>query len=538
MPKSIKSVFNLVFLIGCILLGLTEINKTGESFTSQTLVETILFIGPILYFISKSLSSEVITKYRDLGYSPKKFKRTLDDIYVTMNTVIIQPICLDFVYSSFFLLLLKWIAPEQLGSVANVVYSIYLFNKKVFKTPLAMLILVVSILTLLNILSHTALKRLKNIKKTVGIPLKLVTTLLFFVNIDTGISGKYISWKINQDHPTSAGTNVTFNATSAQEEEVKEIIKAYVDVMFHHLPTPDQISDSDYSCRELYEALEKIKGDRSKDEKILKDLYDGRAGATKSLENKDEVEGLLKRDKDPAERSTEFKSTNLYDAAYTNATHPLKKLYDILTDERKSIHDKVESPSQSILKDVIGEFIGKTYFFKSLPGKIPFYAFATDKLFDDIKNKFATGFASLVKKANDGYLHKFDLGVVGDYIKSQCSKTYNAGVELIKKTKGEIVVLSKQYDEAIQLKARMKAKLTSNKKNDDDLALYADKFPHDEISIDFEKNLSENPERVKLSSKIRQALVLRNRGEKGTSPVEHIIKERVEDIKRPARRAR
>ena len=533
MPKTIKSVFNLVFLNGCILLGLTEINKSGESFTSQTLVETILFIGPILYFISKSLSGEVITKYRDLGYSPNKFKRNLDDIYVTINIVIIQPICLDFVYASFFLLLLKWMAPGQLGSAANVVYSIYLFNKKVFKTPLAMIILVVSILTLLNILSHTALKRLKKVKKIIGIPLKLVTTLLFFVNIDTGISGKYISWKINQDHPTGTNINVTFNATPGQEEEVKETINSYVDVMFHCLSTPDQISDSDYASGELYEALEKIKNNRRKDEGILEDLYEGRAGAANSLENKDEVEGLLNRDKDPAERSAEFKSTNLYDAAYTNATHPLKKLFDILTDDRKSIHDKVESPSQSILIDVISEFIGKTYFFKSLPGKIPFYAFATDKIFDGIKSKFATGFASLVKKANDGPLHKLDLGIISDYIKSQCSKDYNAGVEFIKKTKGEIVVLSKQYDEAIQLKERMKTDLNT----DDRRAEYADKFPHDEISINFEKIRKVSPGSLHISAAVRERLRQDQRGREA-SPVENIVKEHVEDIKRPARRAR
>jgi hypothetical protein len=506
------------------VLGLTSLSRAGNSVNAQNLVESILLFGPVIYLLLKYSSSEIIFKYQNPDYHPRRIVKICDDAMVQVINYVILPLCFDFIVASFFLLLLKWVAPDKLGTAANWVYAIYLFNKKYFASPIYLILLVLSILILLNVLSKTALKKAKSIKKTVTIPFKLAATLLFFVNTDTGISGKYISWKINQTHPEKSSENVTFNATTAQEEEAQKAVQLYVKLMMEQLQqnADNGDSSSSHAIEDVKRAIDEIKSDYNKDPTILADIADGKAGASSALnENQiDNFNNVIEADK--TKQNDRPKRMDLHNSMFGSTT-VVSELFQSLTDERKDIKESKVSQNQAILEDLLGDFIGRTALFNALPDKIPFYDFAKDKAFDLLKDNFTKGFSYLVKKVAGRTFTKLDIPVTVDYIKTQCQESYNHAVSYIRQTNQLVVDMRDEYEGALKLKEKMKP----GEKNITELAAFVETFPHDQSATAYKEEIGILES--KMSPEERSLRRISRKVSKADNPVEHKINERVQE---------
>jgi len=451
-----------------------------EWFTGRTLIETILFSASLCYLFFKYQSSKIIRHYQDSTVNYSKNKRRWHDAFVNISVFVVQPICLDLLYGCFALSLLKLTAPDRLGSIAKVVYSIYLFNKNIIKQPLTALILIFSVLAVLHILSHTFLKKIKKYVKYISFPFKLAAILTLFINVDKGISNRYISWKINQNKPIEKD-NITFNATEEQEKNLKQVTDAYTEYVVNRFSEVDNEKNdpksSNQSEQSFYHALTNIINSTEKEPTIKLDIYEGKAYSkrTYSEEEKNIIEKCYKKQ---SFDETIFKATDLYQEAHSVSQGNLSQFLDILNDARNTIHKVEQSATENVLKDILKQYLGKTFLFNgSLLEAVPFYGFAKDKIFDLLKDKFVSGFFSLIKKSKLGNISKEDLNTVFLYLKDQCGESFYSAKNYVEKSINLVEIFSDQYSYAIKIKtdrSPLKLSFTTESLNE-----FVTNFPHD-----------------------------------------------------------
>ncbi len=501
-----KTRFNLVFVILCFFTGIVGTRMIGQVFTSFSLLETLLFVLSPIYIVSKFFTGKTIQRYQDNEYRPSKKKRNLDDFLVRINIFGIQPICLDFLYASFLLLVVKWIAPDKLGRIANVIYDIYYFNKTYIKHPLSILMIIVGILTIVRILSHTYYKGLKKFKKIVSFPTKVLATCLLFINIDTGISSKYVYWKINEEIPKEQTGKWTFNdATQSDDHEIKTITEAYVHHMLNVLKESTNNTDTDSQVPAIYiESLQNISAGWHKDPDLRKDIYNGKAGE-KTIYNDEEkidVEDLLKSFQFEESKTSVFQNNTLFEDFHSAPPKNKASLFSALTDERTNINERNLTPNESILEELLSDLLGHTWFFKSLPDNINFFAFAKDKAFDILKDRLTEGLSFLFRKMKERIVTSHDVGIATDYIKTTSKETYLYALSRIRELKPIFIQFGRQYKEAIALKASMPINI--GKSSASDLNRFVELFPNDINSKFYEKwipltnyKVTKDPENLK-----------------------------------------
>jgi hypothetical protein len=135
----------------------------------------------------------------------------------------------------------------------------------------------------------------------------------------------------------------------------------------------------------------------------------------------------------------------------------------------------------------MGDFLGYTYFFKTLPENIAFYSFAKDKAFDLLKEKFTEGLSFLFKRTRAGKLLKADIGLVKDYIASQCKNAYLGAIQYIRQAKPLMVEFSGKYINALKRKAAFNLKI--DEVSVADCRSFIDEFPNDPKAEFYEKLL-------------------------------------------------
>jgi len=469
MKKTSKQLFNLAFVVFCFFLGVAGIIAAKQFFNSYSLIETILTILPLVYLTSKYYTNTTIIRYQDSGYVPQKERKFFDDIIVSMNVYIIHPLCLDFLYASCLLIVVKWINPNSLKALANGVYWICQFNKQYISHPLLILFIVLGLLTLLNILSHTVLKKARTIKKTVSFPIKLAAVLMLFISIDHGINNKFISWKVNYDPLTKKAGEVSFDATAPQQEQMKEVISAYVDYMLAVLAADQQDSEEQYSAYDahaFFSALNMLAKEVVEMPGIRKDLYRGYAGMKGPL-SPDEVqiaESFINHYQFEEAKRSVFRGTKLYEKGFEQTEQKVPDLLTILLDERKSIRKAPENPNRKVLADLLSDFLGQTFFFKSLPDQIATYSFAKDKAFDLLKTKLADGLSFIFERMGSRFFGKKDVRIAADYVKFQCRDEYGMAILHIRKSVPLFIDFSTRYGAAIKLMEQVKAEPFSAEK--------------------------------------------------------------------------
>jgi len=387
--------FKLYFVLLCMLVGTIELIIIGEWFTSHSLIETILLMASLTWLALKFSSSKIIFKYQNSDYHPTKKRRRLDDIKVNIAVHIILPICLDLLYACSFLMIIKNLSFVDLDKIAQEVYNISDFNKEFIKFPLMVIGFVIGILTLIEYISEKTFKSFKKYTKLVTFPSKVITFLLFFVSADNGIRDKTIDWRISQCHPRNID-KATFDAckrhyTPQKAVLIKEIIQAVTEITVDKLIADAGVIDTAASIETFCRSLTEIPLQQAEAPYIKEDLAAGLAGGYMYYQKEEQefLKDLYRSSENRSQVNRDFTATTLYNAAYSKEEKELKSILDILNDERNSIRNVKESTKSSIYKEIIGDIIGKTYFFEKLPEKIRFYDFAKDGSFDFVKEKVA-----------------------------------------------------------------------------------------------------------------------------------------------------
>ena len=432
-----------------------------QIFTRQSFAETVVFVSCAVYLLLKYFSSKTILRYQQGGYHPDKWMRTKDDLLVNTTVHIVLPVCMDLTYACFALLLLKYSPFVNLGAAARSVSAISDFNHEHIKFPLLIAGIVMAVLTLANWLSEKYYKKYKQITKKLTAPLKVIAILLFFINADAGIESRRIEFALHEN-PVEKADKVTFNASREQEEKLQQAAQAFIDNVTSEvdLPTGEPevlIAPSDNApgsggsqedpatseqialvmdhTQQVYEQNTAFKRD-----------FTFSSNSTYTEEEKSAINSIFEERLRQADKATpDFTPNNLYNQAYSKQASFFDDLKSTLNNDKESIHvEAEESATKKILKDYLGEFLGKTWLFDALPESIHFPGLLNcgifkDKVFDLVKDKITDGFFLLVS-GKDASLQR--VKSITSYVRSTIRKSLS---ECLVKIKTNTLLVKKYY---------------------------------------------------------------------------------------------
>lgn len=477
-----KNGFRTAFVLLCLCTGFIVALSNQQAFTAQSLIETLLICLSVAYICIKYFTSSLITRYQQEGYRPAPARRRAHMLLTAISTEAVLPLCIDFLCACAVLMAFKLTAPEYLPRLARWVYDLYAFSEGYLKRSLSWLLIILAGITLLRIMSHRALKRYRQYIKWVSVPVSIASLMAFFVHADSGITSNVVSWQIQSAVPVYDKKALTFNAGAGEEAEMKAIVATYAEFCIRELSdgAQDAGPDSLGTAGALEHALVLLEQYEQKDPAIKTDIFDGKAGASRQPDPayREGMEKLYERLQKSGAGFDEFKPTAVFETVYRQ-TGPAsrKSLLAMLLDENERIPQRQLNANESLLADILKEFLGETWFFKDAPANIRFYAFAKDASFDLLKDRCAKGLMFLLDRMKGAALNKFDLRVLRQYLVRTSKTAYRSAAAHLQQARLAIGEFGGWYRNSIQRKAVLEAALQQSLTRENVAALLRE-FPN------------------------------------------------------------
>lgn len=426
-----------IFIVLCLAVGLLTIIAKGGWLTSQSLIETLMFLIPLLY---------LGIKYTTIG---NKSVTLSAPVQIIIRNIAL-PVCLELCYACAFLYVIKDLHFINIDFVALLTYKLYEFNEETLRISLLGLSTIIGILAIFKYLSFSTLQKYKKRINVISAPVKLLTMLMFFINTDAGVHKGAVNWRLDTSIPKKID-NPSFNAANindnqSNEEQIKEIVRLYTEIIVDSLQQAVMPRDiSDQADASFNKAVLSIEDTRAKEFRLAVQQLNLGKDVLDSSEYVDINKWL-------PPHPILFEQTELYNAGYSKTESELEQVKDALSEKRASMNITSTSHIADIIKWLLEGWVEQTLFYKSAESHLSYLGIAEDNTFDVLKKKFLNGLFFLLRK---GKVTPVDIEDTKEYAVSTLSYDYGKEVSYISSMVPVFPKYSKQYAHALSSETRL-----------------------------------------------------------------------------------
>jgi len=393
------------YVFFCGVVGLVVCLAQWAFFTGNSLVESILFTGALLFFVFKYWGDAIKRKQSAKGYVPSGGQKFKDQLWLAVCFKIGQPVCISFLYACSFLLLLKWLFPSSADVLANLIYQVNRLNEEHLQSILYILLTVLAGMTILEYISSKYFSTTHKMVSRLSYLFRAVAVMACFVHADTGISHKAINWKMNSS-AINTEDKVTFNFSDGRRDTINRISDLYVDIIADSLfKLRDAAADTGITISKdsLYANTSEMAAHNSRYPFILTDIDSVNAPGYKPFDEETEEKFAVDSFFAIAAINTPVEpgapaGGQYYNAAISASPEALGDILSILSDEEQSIDHGGDHIDKAMFKDVLKGLFGQAFGTGGIGGQIPLMNTIKETVADYLDEKLADGLFYLFKR--------------------------------------------------------------------------------------------------------------------------------------------
>lgn len=234
---SIKNWRN-IFLVLSLFYGMYSCIYYENIFTPFTSTETTLIIFPIIYWFLLRSNKSIEKRYRDENYAPSPETKKRHVTFSNVSTGVLIPLILNIETVAIILCVIKRASINFDHSMSELTIKLQKIGDFI-DTPLITLTIVLTIVTVADMMSYSYYKHYKKQLKYVTTPLKTIILLAFFVQADAGVTA--INWKyqlnmkmVKEQEKYTMRVNIPAEQTKTEKKQkLDELIDKYAEAMAH-----------------------------------------------------------------------------------------------------------------------------------------------------------------------------------------------------------------------------------------------------------------------------------------------------------------
>jgi hypothetical protein len=494
------TIVKLIFIGFCFILGVIGLYSHETIFTSETLIDSILFVVPIFYIVLKYCTSWLIlhaapaphpssgpssassATYKSAGTRvSQESNRNIRAIIVAISMHVVLPACLTLLYACFCVFWIKTLPLPMFKNAPRLIYDLYEFSETWMKYPFLVITLFLGLLALIRFFSIGHFKKYKKTVELISFPFAVAATAVLFIHADNGINQRYVSWKINMDKPAFREEQALAFNDKEKEAIVDQIVTEYIAQEIEQLErNKNTIGDTTMPGLPLfstvrpqfYQAVRSLRTVQLNNPDLQQDVFEGGAGLTHYYSP--EEQETIRFVSEPGKEGSVAHSSNLHNVIFSRDKTELRKFLDILKDERTSFGEAIEDPRIELIEDQVKEVLNEVVFGGRLKMDIPFFSLVADKSTELLSEKIAHGLMYLLEKRE---ILKDHLKDVHRYLSTQAGLIYQS-VRLGMFSKTELVIETNRMVSAVSYRRQTDLKAMFDPPDVKKLTAFIHDFPH------------------------------------------------------------